>query len=159
MGSQAHHYQTIWSVQGYNNFWISFLLPKNSLLMLRMKVIIYRPMQALWIMLFCVLAWLWWSFLMGRVLGMPYQTKVCQYATTNEKVSHGLSYASISTVEVDIQKCITWPKKFGKGRFTWDKACMDSSLRPRKLSTHVKTRYDNSFMCRFLLISWTIKMA
>jgi hypothetical protein len=44
-------------LQGYSNFWISFLLPKRSLLMLRTRVLIYKPMQTLWTMLFCVLVW------------------------------------------------------------------------------------------------------
>jgi hypothetical protein len=34
-------------------------------------------------------------------------SKVCQYATINEKVAHGLSYAFINIAYVDIQKCIT----------------------------------------------------
>jgi hypothetical protein len=34
-------------LQGYSNFWISFLLPKRSLLMLRTRVLIYKPMQTL----------------------------------------------------------------------------------------------------------------
>ncbi len=34
-------------LHGYSNFWISFLLPKRSLLMLRMRVLIYRHVQAL----------------------------------------------------------------------------------------------------------------
>jgi hypothetical protein len=47
-------------------------------------------------------------------------SKVCQYATTDDKVAHGLSYAFINSAQVDIHKCITWPKKFGKGRLAWD---------------------------------------
>jgi hypothetical protein len=50
-----------------------FSLPKRSLLMLKMRVLIYIHVQVLWTLLFCVLAWLWWSLLMGHVLGMPYQ--------------------------------------------------------------------------------------
>jgi hypothetical protein len=58
---------------GYNNFWIIFFLPKRSLLMLRMRALICRLVQVVWIQLFHVLAWLWWSHLLGHVLGMPYQ--------------------------------------------------------------------------------------
>jgi hypothetical protein len=33
--------------------------------------------------------------------------KVCQYVTINEKVPHGLSYASIKIAQANIQECIT----------------------------------------------------
>jgi hypothetical protein len=42
-------------------------------------------------------------------------SKVCEYATIDEKVAHGLSYASIKTTQADIKKCITWPKTFWEG--------------------------------------------
>jgi hypothetical protein len=34
-------------------------------------------------------------------------SKVCQYATIDEKVAHGLSYASIKIAQSNIQKWIT----------------------------------------------------
>jgi hypothetical protein len=34
-------------------------------------------------------------------------SKVCQYATIDEKVAHGLSYASINIAQAHIHKCIT----------------------------------------------------
>jgi len=40
-----------------------------------------------------------------------------------------------------LEKCITRPKKFGKGKHEWNKACIASSLHPRKLNNLVKTRY------------------
>jgi hypothetical protein len=43
-------------------------------------------------------------------------SKVCQYATTNDKVYKNFKYVSINYTQVDLKKCITWPKKFGKGR-------------------------------------------
>jgi hypothetical protein len=51
---------------------------------------------------------------MGHVLGMPYQ----RFANTiiiNEKMAHGLSYASILNVQINIYKCITFLNKYGKG--------------------------------------------
>jgi hypothetical protein len=67
-------------------------------------------------------------------------SKVCEYAITNDKMCIGLSYAFIKDVQGAIQKCITWPKKSGKGKQAWDKACIDFKIRPRKLNTHVKIK-------------------
>jgi hypothetical protein len=69
-------------------------------------------------------------------------SKVCHYAIIDEEVAQGLSYASIKTTKVDIKECITWLKKCGKGKLTWDKTCMDFGLRPRKLNTLAKIRYE-----------------
>ncbi len=41
-------------------------------------------------------------------------SKACQYATIDEKACKNLKYVCIKFAEVDLQKCITWPKKFGK---------------------------------------------
>jgi hypothetical protein len=38
-----------------------------------------------------------------------------------------------------MQKCITWPKKFGKGHKKWNKACIEVGLKPIKLNTPLKT--------------------
>jgi hypothetical protein len=62
-------------------------------------------------------------------------SKVCQYVTSKE-VARGLSYASIKSTQVDIQKCITWLKKLSKGQQAWEKVCVDSGLNPCKLNTH-----------------------
>jgi hypothetical protein len=43
-------------------------------------------------------------------------SKACQYGTTKEKVCKDLMYVSVKSTQGDLQKCITWPKKFGKGR-------------------------------------------
>ncbi len=51
-----------------------------------------------------------------------------------------LKYVSIKYVQVDLQKCMIWLKVFGKGRQEWNKACLETNIRPRKLNTHVKTR-------------------
>ncbi len=47
-------------------------------------------------------------------------SKVCQYAMINEKMYTSLNYTFISLFKVSY-KCITWPKKLGKGKQTWDK--------------------------------------
>jgi hypothetical protein len=68
-------------------------------------------------------------------------SKVCQYVTSDKKVACGLLYAFIKISQVNVPKCITWPKKSDKGSQVWEKACMDSSLNPCKLNTPMKTRY------------------
>ncbi len=46
---------------------------------------------------------------------------------------------SIKNAQSNIQKCITWLKKFGKGKQEWNKECMDARIDPRKLNTLVNT--------------------
>jgi hypothetical protein len=48
-------------------------------------------------------------------------SKVCQHATTYEKVYKGLRYLSIKVAQGDLLKCITWSKKSRKGRQQWEK--------------------------------------
>ncbi len=36
-------------------------------------------------------------------------------------------------------KCTIWPKKFGKGKHEWNKACVEIRIRPRKLNILMKT--------------------
>ncbi len=55
-------------------------------------------------------------------------------------MSIGLSYTSIKVIQGAIQKCITWPKNLGKCRQAWDKARIDSRLRPIKLNMLMKMR-------------------
>jgi len=75
----------------------------------------------------------------GSCLGHA-PSKVCQYATANDKMCIGLSYSFIKDVQGAIQKCITWSKKSSKGKQAWDKAYIDSKLRPRKLNMPMKIR-------------------
>jgi hypothetical protein len=37
-------------------------------------------------------------------------------------------------------KCITWPKKYGKGRQEWYQTCLNLSIHLRKLNTLMKTK-------------------
>jgi len=55
-------------------------------------------------------------------------------------VCKDLKYVSIKSIEVDLQKCIIYPMKFGKGRQKWNKACLETSIYPRKLNTLVKSK-------------------
>jgi hypothetical protein len=80
-------------------------------------------------------------------------SKACQYATIDNKVVQRLTYVSIKLVQAYIQKCITLPKKFGKGRQMWE-TCIDFGLRPIKLNTPIKIRYMafiSSFAHRILI--------
>jgi hypothetical protein len=38
------------------------------------------------------------------------------------------------------KKCITWPKKFGKRKQEWNKACVEIEICPRKLNTPMKRK-------------------
>jgi hypothetical protein len=66
--------------------------------------------------------------------------KACQYVTTDEKMYRSLRYVSIKIVHANLQKCIAWPKTYGKGREEWTKACVNIGIHPRKLNTRMKTR-------------------
>lgn len=68
-------------------------------------------------------------------------SKACQYATNDVKVCFGFREVLVTDVQASLQKTTTWTKKIGKGRIEWNKACVDSSLRPRKLKTLVKIRF------------------
>jgi hypothetical protein len=67
-------------------------------------------------------------------------SKACQYGIMEEKVCTDLKYVSINFAQANLQKCIIWLKKFGKGTQEWNKACLETSIRPRKLNTPMKTR-------------------
>ncbi len=43
-------------------------------------------------------------------------SKACQYATIDKKVYRSIRYVSIKAIQANLQKCITWPKTYGKGR-------------------------------------------
>jgi hypothetical protein len=43
-------------------------------------------------------------------------SKACQYVITNEKVCKNIRYVFIKSTQANLQKCIIWPKKIGKGR-------------------------------------------
>ncbi len=46
----------------------------------------------------------------------------------------------IKFAQIDLQKCIIWPKKYGEGKREWNKACLEIAIRPKKLNTPIKTR-------------------
>jgi hypothetical protein len=68
-------------------------------------------------------------------------SKACQHSTFDEKVCKGFRYVSIKFVQIDLQKCITWPKKSRKGKQEWMKAYITICIGLGKLNTPVKTRY------------------
>ncbi len=68
-------------------------------------------------------------------------SKACQYGTIKKKVYENLKHISIKSTQFDLQKCMTWLKKYGKGRHEWNKVCIDFGIRLRKLNTPIKTRY------------------
>ncbi len=51
-----------------------------------------------------------------------------------------LKYVSIKFAQADLQKCITWRKKSGKGRHEWNKACVETNIHQRKLNILVKIK-------------------
>jgi hypothetical protein len=75
----------------------------------------------------------------GTCLGHDF-SKACQYGTAKEKACKDLKYVSFKSTQTYLQKCITWLKKFGKGRQEWNKACVETSIHPKKLNTPVKTK-------------------
>jgi len=82
-----------------------------------------------------------------------------QYATTQDKVCKNLKDMSITFAQSNLQKCITWPKKFGKGRHEWNQACISFNLHPRNLlKIPIKPRYcffELSFKV-FILLNFLI---
>jgi len=42
--------------------------------------------------------------------------KACQYALIDEEICKGLKYVFVKAAQFDLQKCIIWSKKAGKGR-------------------------------------------
>ncbi len=64
----------------------------------------------------------------------------CQYGTTKEKVCKDLKYVYIKSTHASLQKCITWPKKFRKGKHEWKKACGEIGICPKKLNIPMKTK-------------------
>ncbi len=55
-------------------------------------------------------------------------SKGCQYGIIEEKVCKNMKFVSIKIEQFDIQKCITWLKKSGKGRLEWNKTCIDARI-------------------------------
>ncbi len=51
--------------------------------------------------------------------------KGCQYGIVEENICKDMRFVSIKNAQFEIQKCITWLKKFGKGNQEWNKVCMD----------------------------------
>ncbi len=54
-------------------------------------------------------------------------------------VCKDLKFVYVKFVHVYLQKCIIWPKKFGKGSQEWNKAYVKIGIHPVKLNTIMKT--------------------
>ncbi len=50
--------------------------------------------------------------------------KACQYGIAEEFIYKNLKHIYFKLGQFNFQKCITWPKQFGKGRYEWIKACI-----------------------------------
>jgi hypothetical protein len=73
-------------------------------------------------------------------------SKVCQYATYNDKVFKGLLQVNMKIAQTTLQKIITWIKKFDKNRQEWGKACIECGLSPRKIKILIKTRFASKII-------------
>jgi hypothetical protein len=72
--------------------------------------------------------------LLGTCFGHAF-SKACQYGIVEKKVCKDLKCVFVKSTQADLQKCITWPKKSRKGMQEWNKACVKTSIRPKKLNT------------------------
>jgi hypothetical protein len=51
----------------------------------------------------------------GSYFGLAF-SKIFQYVLIDEKICKGLKYVFVKTTQSNLQKCITWSKKLGKGK-------------------------------------------
>jgi hypothetical protein len=85
--------------------------------------------------------------------------KPCQYGTTKDFFGKSLKHIFIKLAQFNSQKCITWPKKFGKGKHEWNKTCIDSRICPRKLNNLLKTRCFFSYFIKIIVKDLVCKFA
>ncbi len=67
-------------------------------------------------------------------------SKACQYGIAEERNCKNLKYVSIKSAQIDLQKCITWLEKSGKGKHEWNNACLEIGIQPKKLNILIKTK-------------------
>jgi hypothetical protein len=60
----------------------------------------------------------------GICFGCPF-SKAYKYATMDEKVCKDLTYVYIKHTQANVQKYITWHKKYEKGQHKWNTPCVD----------------------------------
>jgi hypothetical protein len=65
--------------------------------------------------------------LQGTCFGHAF-SKACQYGTAEEKNCKNLKYVYIKSTQINLWKCIIWPKKFRKGKHEWNKACIEIGI-------------------------------
>jgi len=79
-------------------------------------------------------------------------SKVFKYAILDDKVACELCYALIKSLQLDIQKCITWlKKKSGKGKQAWE-VCVDFRLTPPQIAH--PNEDEVHFECIAFYLSW-----
>ncbi len=85
-------------------------------------------------------------------------SKICQYATTYDKLNINILFAPIKVAQTSIPKCILQTKKSNKGKQAWDKVCIEYGLWPRKINMLVKTRqvFSLCFLFYFKFLSFLI---
>jgi hypothetical protein len=67
-----------------------------------------------------------------------------------KEVSKNLKYVSIKFAKVDLQKCITWPKKLGEGHQEWNIFYIEVILMPKKLNSPLKIKLVMFFVILLL---------
>jgi hypothetical protein len=76
------------------------------------------------------------------------------WITFNNKITHGFKYASIKSLQVDVQKFNILSKNIGQGVASLGKACVNFGLRPKKFNMFMKKKYKLFF--HFFLSNWTL---
>jgi hypothetical protein len=57
-----------------------------------------------------------WKKAFKELVSGMYFSKACQYRTIEQKNYKNLKYVSIKSTLIDLQKCITWLNRYGKGK-------------------------------------------
>jgi hypothetical protein len=102
--------------------------------------------------------WVWKKAFKELVLGMPFQRHI-NMAQLSKRFAKIWKMFRWSLLKHILQKCITQPKNFGKGRQKCNKACVEIKIWPMKLNTLMKTKYLLFFnillvVFKFLLFNW-----
>ncbi len=116
--------------------------------------------QMLYLLLWLVLSWITMSSSRSPlVMFEPFDGSYFEHAlfnlliwiTFNNKITHGFKYASIKSIQVDVQKFIILSKKIMQGVASLGKACVKLGLRPKKFNMMMKRIYKFFFIFSFLI--------
>lgn len=120
----------------YNSYLTNLTLARRSFVMWSMRGVTLRSLEI------C-------NYLQLIGLAKPYQgscfghamSKTCHYATNNDKGCWDLGHVSLKPPNQIFNNALRGPKNLEReAKNIWLKACIASGLRPKKLSTLVKTR-------------------